>query len=769
MGPLFQHDLSRVRVHTGGLADTSARAVNATAYTVGHDIVFAANQYSPGTPEGKKLIAHELSHTIQQRKGNTSTSLDLNAAENEADQASERIVSGREATIGPPTPKQLARKEREEPFSLNRSFNVGSETPEALEAELRRIVLWLEAHPGSSLERTRLEGIRDQIIATLKRLDQAAGRTSVAGVVDIRPFSKSPQQIEEARTLDNRFAPPGAQVQPIPSNQPSPAKAESAEEKFIREHQREISQLPLWSEHFAAGVARSPFPSKLGEAWELLKGDLTSASRGVRFYMGVQVGVPVGAFNDVYGQATGFVQMLVQAYFLKMKIEADPLKAWAELKKFVQSLPGKLVQLFDAEQVGFAVGQLLAAKTKEFGKDPFDRGRTIGEIIGTVLMEIALMFVGVEEVSAAVKGLRVAKLEGEVAHAMAIGSKELKAVIEARGVLNAESRVAGAAAKEAKAAGAVEKEGARAVAAAESAAEQELQALGKLDNTTRTRLKDNPTVRRALVDNELAARALKKCASPCFPEGITEEQIESLQHILQEVNKTGKYDEGLLNQYLYNRRANLDTAIKDLRGGVDAKTFNDKLDFFVNRQGEIKKGVPQASPGPKIHVKEPDLPPEVEGPGTSTRKQPKKDIGGKEEPPRRAEAGQFAHEYRERLERLLDNKEEWRNVIKGREKEFVKGLPEGWEPEHKIPVPELKGHEPRPDRVNWNDAEVIEIKPATRERQGLVEAQQYAEYMNKYEKRTDGKVWKPKVVTYDLDELVEFLEKIGYLKNIVKK
>ena len=62
----FGHDFSRVRVHTDGKAADSADAVSARAYTVGHDIVFAAGQYDSGANEGRKLIAHELTHTIQQ-------------------------------------------------------------------------------------------------------------------------------------------------------------------------------------------------------------------------------------------------------------------------------------------------------------------------------------------------------------------------------------------------------------------------------------------------------------------------------------------------------------------------------------------------------------------------------------------------------------------------------------------------------------------------------------------------------------------------------
>lgn len=60
------HDFSRVRVHTGTEAEQSARDANAHAYTVGYNIVFGAKQYAPQTNAGRHLIAHELTHVLQQ-------------------------------------------------------------------------------------------------------------------------------------------------------------------------------------------------------------------------------------------------------------------------------------------------------------------------------------------------------------------------------------------------------------------------------------------------------------------------------------------------------------------------------------------------------------------------------------------------------------------------------------------------------------------------------------------------------------------------------
>ncbi len=70
----FGHDFSGVRIHTDAKAAKSAQAVNAKAYTVGSNVVFGGGQYSIGKNEGKGLLAHELTHVIQQND-NQSTGL----------------------------------------------------------------------------------------------------------------------------------------------------------------------------------------------------------------------------------------------------------------------------------------------------------------------------------------------------------------------------------------------------------------------------------------------------------------------------------------------------------------------------------------------------------------------------------------------------------------------------------------------------------------------------------------------------------------------
>jgi outer membrane protein OmpA-like peptidoglycan-associated protein len=65
--PRFGHDFSAVRVHSDAPAAASARDMNARAYTVGRDIVFDAGRFAPGTHDGRQLLAHELTHVLQQR------------------------------------------------------------------------------------------------------------------------------------------------------------------------------------------------------------------------------------------------------------------------------------------------------------------------------------------------------------------------------------------------------------------------------------------------------------------------------------------------------------------------------------------------------------------------------------------------------------------------------------------------------------------------------------------------------------------------------
>jgi hypothetical protein len=67
--PRFGRDFGPVRVHSDSAAATSARSINAAAYTVGSHLVFGSGQFQPGNASGRRLIAHELAHVVQQSGG----------------------------------------------------------------------------------------------------------------------------------------------------------------------------------------------------------------------------------------------------------------------------------------------------------------------------------------------------------------------------------------------------------------------------------------------------------------------------------------------------------------------------------------------------------------------------------------------------------------------------------------------------------------------------------------------------------------------------
>jgi hypothetical protein len=95
----FAQDFSRVRVHTDTKAGESARALNALAYTVGPRVVFGSDQYAPNTNAGRRLLAHELAHVIQQKDiSNSGTTLEISSPHDQSEREAEMIESQYESS-----------------------------------------------------------------------------------------------------------------------------------------------------------------------------------------------------------------------------------------------------------------------------------------------------------------------------------------------------------------------------------------------------------------------------------------------------------------------------------------------------------------------------------------------------------------------------------------------------------------------------------------------------------------------------------------------
>ena len=80
MEPRLGADLSAVRVHAGGESAEAASALGARAFTVGNDVHFNSGEHAPGTKEGDKLLAHELTHVVQGQKSGIQRKPDEGAA-----------------------------------------------------------------------------------------------------------------------------------------------------------------------------------------------------------------------------------------------------------------------------------------------------------------------------------------------------------------------------------------------------------------------------------------------------------------------------------------------------------------------------------------------------------------------------------------------------------------------------------------------------------------------------------------------------------------
>ncbi|RCJ29425.1 hypothetical protein A6770_22095 [Nostoc minutum NIES-26] len=187
----FGRNFSQVRIHTDAKAAESARNVNALAYTVRQDIVFSQGQYQPETLAGKKLLAHELAHVVQQEGlihslqqvaiANSSS----NAAEVEAESVANQVIAGiATPKITPLTVATLQRQQAtattEAPISRTEEIRRSQTSPGEVTATVRPPVISLY---NFAINNSDLKAKHRQALTELASLMRRAGSSNSKLVV----------------------------------------------------------------------------------------------------------------------------------------------------------------------------------------------------------------------------------------------------------------------------------------------------------------------------------------------------------------------------------------------------------------------------------------------------------------------------------------------------------------------------------------------------------------------------------------------------------
>ena len=139
-----------MRIHADSEAAASAASLNARAYTLGSDLVFGRGQYDPGARSGNQLLAHELAHVVQQRRGGGAPApLADSPLERSAESAASTFMLGAQAVnvsgaAGPGLARVVA------PTSLNQRLYPSSMSEEAINREIELITRWLKDNPTSA-------------------------------------------------------------------------------------------------------------------------------------------------------------------------------------------------------------------------------------------------------------------------------------------------------------------------------------------------------------------------------------------------------------------------------------------------------------------------------------------------------------------------------------------------------------------------------------------------------------------------------------------
>jgi GH24 family phage-related lysozyme (muramidase) len=230
--PRFGRDLSSVRIHSDASAGASAQSVNALAYTLGRDIVFGQGQYDSGSQEGRRLLAHELAHVVQQDFG---AGLSDAVVQRQPDPQGQPAPDAQpDAPADPTAPIPLPPEHEDRVASLEemaKDIADGEQTREELQAQVRNEVV------GPATEEEQAQ--RDDLKAQLTSKEESIVAMLVERIALIDDALAALQQLLPGIT-------PTPPKEPTASGEPAPdASVQSEIARLSQERLTDTSRLTL--------------------------------------------------------------------------------------------------------------------------------------------------------------------------------------------------------------------------------------------------------------------------------------------------------------------------------------------------------------------------------------------------------------------------------------------------------------------------------------------------------------------------------------------
>ncbi len=710
----FGYDFSRVRIHTDAAAERSAREVNANAYTVGQDIVFGTGRFVPGTHKGRRLLAHELTHVVQQSGVNGISVGQSNGKWSRSPIISNTLSIGGSANGIRTVPVTRIQREEAAEDTKPRDESLGIGEKIVIEG------LAAGASVGMPLLKPVIEG----------------GFTGF--YTEIRHQIKEGKGQQFMSRVKKLIVSPGDMV------------------AYGKGYLWGILQ-GLWSP--VQGLVDI---AKLG--WQLQQWQMQTLANVIQNFQ--EIVTMQGSLMDRFSK----LGSKAKAFFDGIKGNALEF-----IGKLMGAVSGGVFEL--AKTGGHKAGQAIF----KFLEKPWGEiGEGIGTVVGTVLIEVLLaVFSGGIGNALTKVGQALEKVAPTLMKGVRFIASELGTIItEIRGVV--ETIKAGLA----KAGRSLLKGLEEFIGEAGSIFDDLIAMLKKLfsgaEDAAAKLPKDVPLPVKAPAPHIPAPHSPPVAKSP-HVEGVSVKKPPAEPLVPKEPNVevgTPKKSQVELTQ---PKEPSITKAPSD---AVKVVEENPKLikGETGSRRAPVGEGheiveVPDSSlpsgigcelrsPPPGIKVRCPEGMGDLFDYGdvsvrnSGSGKGGYKDIWGKENP--KTAAGKYAHTYDDILnspEVLVDMMKR-ANVKSGI---FSEPIPKNAIPEFQVPHPDYPaGWKPRIDRLVDRGAtggEIIEIKPNHLKSQGDVEAQQYAQWMDRFDPLPNGNKWRWRTITYDQKKLMSYLEK----------